>query len=90
MVLWGTTLPLFGLAVRREGYPAWLAWSGVAVGVAVVVLGVVQFVRPNAIFDGVLLYGGGTIASQLWTLALGLAVARRRDRGTLDTRGGSP
>ena len=77
VILWGTTLPLFGLAVREEGYPAWLSWSGLVVGAPVFALGVVQFARPNVVFPGVVLYGGGTIATQLWTLALGLAAWRR-------------
>lgn len=79
VILWGTTLPLYGLAVRQEGYPSWLGWAGVVVGVIIFALGVVQFVRPNVVFDGTIFYGGGTIVSQLWTLILGLAMWRRRN-----------
>ena len=78
VILWGVTLPLYGLAVRQEGYPAWLGWAGVVVGAVIFVLGVVQFVRPNVVFNGTILYGGGTVVSQLWTLIVGLAMWRRR------------
>src|SRR5205823_14740585 len=78
VILWGATLPLYGLAVRQEGYAAWLGWTGALVGAVIFVLGTVQFLKPNVIFPGVLLYGGGTIVSQLWTLLLGLAMWRRR------------
>jgi hypothetical protein len=77
VILWGATLVLYGLAVRQEGYAAWLAWAGVLVGAVIFVLGAVQFLKPNAIFPGVLLYGGGTVVSQLWTLVLGIAMWRR-------------
>jgi hypothetical protein len=82
VVLWGSTLALYGLAVRTEGYPGWLGWTGVAVGAAVLALGVVQFLEPNVVFPGVVLYGGGTIASQLWTFVLGVAMWRRRKQAT--------
>ena len=32
VLLWGLPLLLFGSAVLLEGYPAWLGWSGLAVG----------------------------------------------------------
>jgi hypothetical protein len=76
-ILWGTTLPLYGLAIRAEGYPSLLGWSGVAVGGAILILGVIQFLKPNAVFDGTILYGGGTVVSQLWTLLVGINVWRR-------------
>src|SRR6266536_824832 len=78
VILWGSTLPLYGLAVREEGYPTWLGWTGVLGGAVILVLGTIQFLKPNVVFPGVLLYGGGTIVSQLWTLLLGLAMWRRR------------
>jgi hypothetical protein len=78
VILWGSTLVLFGLAVRKEGYSAALGWTGVVVGAAVFVLGMIQYLKPNVVVPGVLFYGGGTIASQLWTLVLGLAMWRRR------------
>jgi hypothetical protein len=77
VILWGSTLALYGLAVRQEGYAAWLGWAGVLVGAVTFVLGAVQFLKPNAIFPGVLLYGGGTVVSQLWTFLLGIAMWRR-------------
>lgn len=77
VILWGSTLVLFGLAVKTEGYSTWLGWTGVVVGAAIFVLGTVQFLEPNDIFPGAVFYGGGTVVSQIWTLALGVAMWRR-------------
>jgi hypothetical protein len=55
----------------------WLGWTGMVVGAVIFALGAVQFVRPNVVFPGVLFYGGGTLASQLWTLVLGTVMWRR-------------
>jgi hypothetical protein len=77
VILWGTTLPLYGLALRAEAYAAWLGWTGLLVGAAICLLGMVQFLRPNVIFPGVIFYGGGTIAAQLWSLLLGISMWRR-------------
>jgi hypothetical protein len=77
VILWGSTLVLYGLAVHWEGYPAWFGRVGVAVGAAIAVLGTVQFLWPNVVFPGVVLYGGGTIVTQPWTFALGVAMWRR-------------
>jgi hypothetical protein len=63
LILWGTTLVLFGLAVRSEGYPVSLGWTGVLIGAAIVVLGTVQYLKPNVVFPGVILYGFGGILS---------------------------
>jgi hypothetical protein len=49
----------------------------VVVAAAIVVLGTVRFLWPNAVFPGVVLYGGGTIVTQPWTFALDVAVWRR-------------
>jgi hypothetical protein len=76
LILWGTTLTLFGLAARSDGYGNELAWTGVVVGALIFVLGAIQYLKPN-VFPGVFLYGGGTIASQLWTMVLGFATWRR-------------
>jgi hypothetical protein len=77
VILWGTTLPLYGLAARAEGYPGWLGWTGLLVGAAIFLLGVIQFLKPNEIFSGTIFYGGGTVVSQVWTLLLGIAMWRR-------------
>ena len=77
VILWGSTLALYGLAVKEEGYSVWLGWTGVTLGAVIFVLGTIQFLRPNVIFPGVLLYGGGTLVSQLWTFVLGVAMWRR-------------
>jgi hypothetical protein len=57
VIPWGSTLALFGLAARSEGYSNALGWTGVIFGAAVFVLGTIQFVKPNVIFPGVILYG---------------------------------
>ncbi len=76
MVLWGSTLVLYGLAVKKEGYLIWLGWTGVTTGGVIAVLGAIQYLEPN-IFPGVLFYGGGTVVSQIWTIVLGVAMWRR-------------
>ena len=78
VVLWGSTLVLYGLAVKKEGYSIWLGWTGVISGAVIAVLGTIQFLKPN-IFPGVLFYGGGTWVSQIWTFVLGVAMWRRVD-----------
>jgi hypothetical protein len=77
LILWGTTLVLFGLATRREGYAGALGWTGVLVGALVFALGMIQYLKPNVVFPGVILYGVGTIVSQLWTVVLGISLWRR-------------
>ena len=76
IMLWGSTLVLYGLAVKKEGYSSWLGWTGVITGAVIAVLGTIQFLKPN-IFPGALFYGGGTLVSQLWTVVLGVAMWRR-------------
>jgi hypothetical protein len=76
LILWGTTLTLFGFAARSDGYDNTLGWNGVVIGVTMFVLASIQYLKPNVI-PGVILYGGGTIASQLWTMVLGFASWRR-------------
>jgi hypothetical protein len=76
VMLWGSTLVLYGLAVKKEGYSIWLGWTGVITGAVIAVLGTIQFLKPN-IFPGALFYGGGTLVSQLWTVVLGVAMWRR-------------
>jgi hypothetical protein len=78
VILWGVALVLFGLAVKMEGYPAWLGWAGVAVGAAVFVLGFIQYLAPNVVIPGAVFYGGDTVVSQIWTSVLGAAMWRRR------------
>ena len=77
VILWGATLALYGVAVKQDGYSAWLGWTGVALGAALFVLGTAQFLKPNVIFPGVLFYGGGTLVSQLWSFVLGIGMWRR-------------
>ena len=77
VVLWGSTLVLYGLAVKIEGYSVWLGWTGVTTGGVIAALGTIQYLEPNDIFPGVLFYGGGTVISQIWTIVLGVATWRR-------------
>ena len=88
VLLWGSTLALFGLAVRREGYFRSLGWTGVVIGGAILVLGIIQYLKPNVVFPGVILYCLGGIVSQLWTFVLGIA-SWRRARSAYPTRGGA-
>lgn len=73
VILWGVALPLYGLAVAAEGYSPVLGWAGVLIGVATFVGGAVEYLAPNS-FPGAIVYGGGTIVTQLWTLILGIAM----------------
>jgi hypothetical protein len=74
--VWGLTLALYGLAVRKEGYSSWLSWTGVTLGAALFVMGTIFYLKPN-IYPGVLLYGFGTLAAHLWAIFLGIAMWRR-------------
>src|SRR5438067_762951 len=47
VILWGTTLVLYGLAVAQDGYASWMGWSGLTLGAVIFVLGTVQFLKPN-------------------------------------------
>jgi hypothetical protein len=47
-VLWGTTLALYGLAVKQEGYSRWLGWTGLVLGVVLFLLGVIFYLKPNS------------------------------------------
>src|SRR5215207_3520583 len=38
VILWGSTLVLYGLAVKLEGYFIWLGWTGVVLGAAIFAL----------------------------------------------------
>jgi hypothetical protein len=75
-VVWGSTLVLYGLAVKKEGYSIWLGGTGIALGSVIFVMGITQYLQPN-IFPGVLLYGGGMLAAHLWAIFLGIAMWRR-------------
>src|SRR5438552_2592909 len=77
VVLWGLPLLLFGPAVAIEGYPSWLGWTGVTVGV-LTVLGSAALLLQSDVFPGGLVYGPlASVVVQLWSLALGIAMRRR-------------
>jgi hypothetical protein len=83
IALWGVPLVLFGLALKSEDYPAWLAWTGVALG-AVNTLAATALLLQGDLFPGVLLYGLlVSVVVQLWSLAIGVLTWRRARRGSL-------
>jgi hypothetical protein len=75
-IVWGLTLILYGVAVRKEGYSAVFGWVGVILGSLVFFMGIAQYVRPN-LYPGFLLYGGAAFAAHLWAILLGIAMWRR-------------
>lgn len=75
-IVWGTTLMLYGVALRQEGYSRALAWTGAIIGGVLFLMATAKFLAP-ALFQGVILYGGGTWAAHVWALAVGIAVWRR-------------
>jgi hypothetical protein len=81
-VVWGATLALYGLAVKKEGYSIWLGWTGIVLGAIIFGMAISQYLAPN-IFPGVLLYGGGMFAAHLWAIFLGIAMWRRASRGVV-------
>jgi hypothetical protein len=74
--VWGSTLALYGLAVKKEDYSSWLGWTGVILGAAIFAMGTIFYLKPN-IYPGVLLYGGGTLVAHMWAIVLGIAMWRR-------------
>jgi hypothetical protein len=77
IALWGLPLMLFGLALRSEPYPAWLAWTGVAVGAVTIVAATALFLQSD-LFPGALLYGlMVSIVVQSWSLVVGILMWRR-------------
>jgi hypothetical protein len=75
-IVWGSTLALYGLAVKKQSYSIWLGWMGIVLGSVLFVMGITQYLKPN-IFPGVLLYGGGMFAAHLWAIVLAIAMWRR-------------
>jgi hypothetical protein len=81
VLLWGLPLLLFGSAVLLEGYPAWLGWSGLAVGAVTVLAALAQVLQPDVV-PGVVVYGLlASIVVQLWSAGLGLVMWRRAGAG---------
>jgi hypothetical protein len=77
IVLLGLPLALFGLALIRQDYPAWLGYGGIVLGAATTIAAGLLLFQPT-LFDGVLLYGLlASIAVPLWGLALGAIMWRR-------------
>ena len=76
VILWGVPLMLFGRGLLVEGYPGWLAWTGVAVGAATVI-GTAALVFGRDLFPGVLVYGLLVSVVQWWSVALGAVLWRR-------------
>jgi hypothetical protein len=79
IILWGVPLLLFGSAVMLEGYPAWIGWSGVAVGAVTILAALALLLQPD-LFPGVVVYGLlASILVQLWSVALGVLMWRRAE-----------
>jgi hypothetical protein len=77
LILWGIPLLLLGRALLLEAYPAWLSWTGMAIGAVTIPAALALLLRED-LFPGVLLYGLLiSIAVPLWSLALGQAMWRR-------------
>jgi hypothetical protein len=77
LILWGIPLLLLGRALLLEAYPAWLSWTGMAIGAVIIPAALALLLRED-LFPGVLLYGLLiSILVPLWSLALGLAMWRR-------------
>ena len=77
IVLWGVPLILVGRAVTLDRYPAWLGWTGIALG-AVTFIGATVLLFDPDLFPGALVYGFlASIFVQLWSAALGGMMWRR-------------
>jgi len=74
--VWGSTLAVYGLAVKMEGYSSWLGWVGVILGAVIFIMGTIFYLKPN-IYPGALFYGGDTLLAHLWAIVLGIAMWRR-------------
>jgi hypothetical protein len=76
VILLGLPLVLFGVALVRQGYPAWLGWSGVVLG-AGTTLAATLLLFDADLFDGVVLYGLlASILVPLWIVVLGVTAWR--------------
>ena len=80
--VWGSTLAVYGLAVKMEGYSSWLGWAGVILGAVIFIMGTIFYLKPN-IYPGALFYGGDTLLAHLWAIVLGIAMWRRATLFTL-------
>jgi hypothetical protein len=77
VILWGLPLLLFGGAVLLADYPAWLGWTGVAVGTVTILGATALLLQPDR-FPGVVVYGLlASVLVPLWSLVLGLVMWRR-------------
>jgi hypothetical protein len=45
-IVWGSTLALYGLAVKKEGYSSWLGWTGVILGATIFVMRTTFYLKP--------------------------------------------
>jgi len=77
VILWGLPLLLFGPALRLEGYPAWLGWTGVPAGAMTMLAATALLLQPE-LFPGVVVYGLlASVLVQLWSLVLGVVMWQR-------------
>jgi hypothetical protein len=86
-ILWGLPLVLFGLALLWEGFPPWLAWTGLIIGTVTFLAALAQYLQPDLV-PGVWIYGGLVSLVQLWSVLLAIAVWRAPDAasGTVSLR----
>jgi hypothetical protein len=76
VLLIGVPLLLFGLALVLDTYPSWIGWSGMVVGLAILLAATGLFLAPSLI-PGALLYGICSLIAQLWLGSTGAAMLRR-------------
>jgi hypothetical protein len=78
IVTFGLTSLLFGLAIAsEEAYPRWLGWTGVVLGVAATLIGVVLAYQGPSALVSVVLFTSVSLAVTIWLLALGVLLWRR-------------
>ncbi|NUR88908.1 MAG: hypothetical protein HOY71_32890 [Nonomuraea sp.] len=76
-ILWAIPLMLLAPALRRDGFPGWLAWTGLAAGAVSFVAAAALLYRQD-LFPGVILYGLlASIVMPIWSIALGVVTYRR-------------
>ena len=81
-LLIGLPLLLLGIAMVLDQYPSWLGWAGTIIGAITALAGIGLFLVPS-LFPGFLLYGVlGSVIAQLWLLATGIVMVRRRNAST--------
>lgn len=77
LLLWGLAPMLIGRALVVDGYPAWLGWTALGLGVTTVG-GSIGLLFREDLFPGFLVYGVlASLLVPLWTIAVGVVMWRR-------------